>query len=345
MALRALVLLLTALLLQVPAASAAPKLPLSHSGRWITDADGRVVVLHGHNMVYKRPPYAPAAAGFGDDDAAFLAGEGVNTMRVGIIYKAVEPSPGSYDDAYLDSIASTVQTLGAHGIVSLLDFHQDLYNERFQGEGFPDWAVQDDGLPNPTLGFPGNYLGNSALQRAFDHFWANDGGVQDRYAAAWAHVAARFRDDPNVLGYDLLNEPWPGTVWEPCANPVGCPEFDGKLAQFSKRTLTAIRAADPETLVFYEPNVLFNDGADTQLPDFGDTGLGMSFHDYCLTAENGGAGCAQFDDLVFSNAEAHAAETGDTLLLTEWGAIDDPGVLVPMGERAGRVMVGGQHWP
>ena len=81
----------------------------------------------------------------------------------------------------------------------MLDFHQDLYNERFQGEGWPDWAVQDDGLPaEPKAGFPANYLVMPALQRAFDHFWANDpgpGGVglQDRYAAAWAHVAARFR--------------------------------------------------------------------------------------------------------------------------------------------------------
>ena len=76
-----------------------------------------------------------------------------------MIYTAVEPSPGSYDDAYLAGIARTVATLGRHGIYSLLDFHQDMYNERFAGEGFPDWSVQDDGLPNtPNLGFPGNYV-------------------------------------------------------------------------------------------------------------------------------------------------------------------------------------------
>ena len=67
-------------------------------------------------------------------------------------------SPGSYDDNYLASIAQTVATLASHGIVSLLDFHQDLYNEAFQGEGAPAWAVQTGGLPNPQLGFPGNYF-------------------------------------------------------------------------------------------------------------------------------------------------------------------------------------------
>jgi endoglycosylceramidase len=54
------------------AASAGPTTPLGHSGRWITDAKGRVVLLHGVNMVYKRAPYYPAATGFGPDDAAFL---------------------------------------------------------------------------------------------------------------------------------------------------------------------------------------------------------------------------------------------------------------------------------
>ncbi len=82
-------------------------------------------------------------------------------MRVGIIWKALEPSPGRYDAAYVAQIANTVRTLARHGVLSLLDFHQDLYNEQFQGEGAPDWAVQDGGLPNlPKAGFPNNYLVN-----------------------------------------------------------------------------------------------------------------------------------------------------------------------------------------
>jgi endoglycosylceramidase len=277
------------------------------------------VILHGLNMVNKRPPYAPDAVGFGDDDAAFLASEGYDAVRVGVIYKAVEPQPGVYDDAYLDRIRGTVETLARHGIVSLLDFHQDLYNERFQGEGFPDWAVMDDGLPaQPQEGFPGNYLVQPALNRAFDHFWNDDGGLQEHYAAAWAHVAARFRGDDAVLGFDLFNEPWPGTGWQQCANPAGCPAFDAKLSAFDDRVIKAIRAVEPDRLAFYEPNVIFNDGADTNLADTGDAHAAMSFHDYCLTSDSGGpsAGCQQFDDLVFQHADAHAAKTGDALLLT-----------------------------
>ena len=50
--------------------------PLEPSGRWLTDTLGRVVILHGFNYVAKSPPFYPAAFGFGDDDAAFLAAEG-----------------------------------------------------------------------------------------------------------------------------------------------------------------------------------------------------------------------------------------------------------------------------
>jgi endoglycosylceramidase len=185
------------------AASAAAR--IGHAGRWITDGSGRVVVVHGLNMVYKVRPYYPAATGFGPDDAAFLQRMGLSVVRVGVIWKAVEPTPGVYNDQYLKHIAATVRTLAMHGIFSLLDFHQDMYNERFQGEGAPDWAVQDDGLPNAMNGFPVNYATNPALQRAEDHFWANSAGpggvgLQDRYAAAWRHVARQFRTIRGVLG-------------------------------------------------------------------------------------------------------------------------------------------------
>ena len=76
------------------------------SGQWIVDGSGRVLVLHGLNMVYKRAPYAPDHVGFGRDDARFLARQGFTTVRLGLIWKAVEPQPGVYDDAYLARIRS-----------------------------------------------------------------------------------------------------------------------------------------------------------------------------------------------------------------------------------------------
>jgi endoglycosylceramidase len=303
--------------------ASGPVLPLAHAGRWITDARGRVVEMHGINMVDKLAPYDPAATGFGDDDAAFLRRIGLNAVRVGVIWKAVEPQPGVYDDAYLGRIADTVRTLAAHGIVSLIDFHQDMYNERFQGEGAPDWAVQDDGLPAvPKLGFPANYETMPALQHTFDHFWENSpgpGGVglQDRYAAAWRHVALRLRSTAGVLGYDLFNEPFPGTPWATCAGSAGCPAFDAKLTAFDARVDRAIRTVDPRTLIFYEPNVVFDFGFVTNVGALGDPRAVFSWHDYCLTNE--AQGCSSHAT-VFANAERHVAMTGEGTMMTEFGA-------------------------
>ncbi len=330
----------------VTPAWASPALPLGHAGRWITDASGRVVVVHGINMVYKLPPYYPAAAGFGDDDAAFLHAIGFNAVRVGVIWKAVEPQPGSYDDSYLAQIAGTVRTLARHGIVSLLDFHQDMLNEQFQGEGFPDWAVQAGGLLNPALGFPGNYLANPALGHALDQFYANapgPGGIglQDRLAAAWAHVGTYFRKQSSVLGYELLNEPFPGTAWEPCALPSGCPAFDAELAALYRKLATAIRTQDQRSLIWYEPNPLFNFGPATALPGLGDPHAGFSFHDYCLGASP--QGCST-EAPPFANALAHVAATHEAVMMTEFGATNLVGDLEGMVARADANMVPWLEW-
>ena len=339
--------LLASLSVLVSSAGAAtgPTPPLANAGGWITDAAGRVVIIHGVNEVYKVGSYAPKDIGFDQDDARFLERNGFNGVRLGVIYKGLEPNPPSagrpvYDDGYLEKIADTQRVLAHRRIFSQIDFHQDLFNERFQGEGWPDWQVEDDGLPNPQNGFPDNYASNPALNRAFDHFWANDkvGGVrlQDAYAAAWRHVAARFAGSPYLLGYDLLNEPWPGSVWPLCFSAAGCAAFEqNQLTGFTKRVLAAIRQVDPATLVFYEPLVMFNFGIPTQMGDVGDPRTGFSFHDYC------GAGC---DDEVFANAVARAQATGDPPLNTEFGATTDPAELGRVVAAADKHMTGWMYW-
>src|SRR4051794_10624664 len=334
-------------------AAAAPQPPFGHAGGFITDADGRVFISHGVNMVYKVAPYEPSAAGFGEDDAAFLADEGFNSVRLGVIYKAVEPRPGVYDDAYLDKLTQTAALLEKHGIAPLVDFHQDMYNEKYQGEGWPDWAVFDDGAPNqPLLGFPNNYLVNPAVSRAFDNFWANvDGpggvGIGDRYAQAWKHVAARFAGHDGVLGYDLVNEPWPGTGWQQCINTAGCPAFDqGRFADFYRRTISAVRQSDSRHLAFYEPAVTYNFGGGTQLPKFDDSNVAMSWHDYCLspTAGAGAPACTQAELKPFQNSQARTKSTTDPTLVTEFGATDDVSDIKRIVDYADQYMVGWQYW-
>src|SRR4051812_16897780 len=328
-------------------AVAAPKAPFGRAGGFITDADGRVFISHGVNMVYKVAPYEPSVSGFGEDDAEFLAREGFNSVRLGVIYKAVEPQPGVYDDAYLDKIAQTAALLIKHGIAPLVDFHQDMFNEKFQGEGWPDWAVIDDGALNqPQAGFPNNYLTNPALNRAFDNFWANTNGIGDHYAQAWRHVAERFASQSGVLGYDLLNEPWPGTGWQQCINTAGCPAFDqGRFTEFYRRTIAAIRQADPRHIAFYEPAVTYNFGGGTSVPDF-DPPVAMSWHDYCLAPTSGPStsACERSELMPFQNSDARTKSTGDATLVTEFGATEDLADIKRVADYADEFKVGWQYW-
>lgn len=334
-------------------AAATPDLPLSTQGRWIVDADGRVVVVHGQNRVAKTPPYAPDADGFAEDDAAFLAAEGDTMVRLGVIWTAVEPQPGVYDDAYLARIEATVRMLARHGILSLLDFHQDMVNERFQGQGYPDWAVfPTRGLPNPKLGFPTNYLLNPALDLQYDRLLANAKGpggigIQDRYADAWRHVAARFRDVPGVAGYDLINEPWPGSAWPTCISPSGCSKPDRQLHAFQARVAARIRTVDTRSPIWFEPFSTFNAYATTRMPALPDPNAVFSFHAYCpiegltLTAS---PLCVPSDQTVLRRAEAYAKRSNSSLVLTEFGATDDVRTLERVVSLADKAMVGWQHW-
>ncbi len=355
-------LVLIALLAITAGAAAKPRPPLAHEGPWFIDADGRVVILHGHNMVYKVGSYRPADAGFGANDARWLKRHGFNTIRLGIIYKGLEPGPPSgsekpdYRRGYIRSIARTESQLAKHGIFTLLDFHQDLYNERFQGEGWPDWQVIDDGVPaEPQQGFPANYIVNAGLQRAFDNFWANTAvegrGLQRAYGDAWKRVAVKFRDRPYVAGYDLLNEPWPGSAFntDNCFNPAGCATFDqSTLGPFNERMISMIRLVDPYSLIFYEPLVTFDFSADSKLADTGDPAAGFSFHNYCLPGAFGGPGsgpsCEPLEDTVFANADKQSEETGDVPFLTEFGATDDLETIERIVRLADDHMTSWQYW-
>ena len=350
------------LALLVPASATAAPRKLTHEGRWITDARGRVVVMHGWNVVSKVGSYRPEDTGFGRDDAKFLRRHGFNTVRLGVIYKGLEPDPPGadgkprYRHGYLRSIKRTQRLLARYGIYTLLDFHQDLYNERFEGEGWPDWQTIDDGVPSePKVGFPGNYVVNLGLQRAFDNFWENTPvhgvGLQDRYAAAWKHVAQRFRRSRRVLGYNIINEPWPGSVYPTCISPTGCPVFDTQtLEPFSERVIAAIRQADRRTLVWYAPVVMFDFGADSSHGDTGDPRAGFAFNMYCLAGgflpanPVGDASCETTYEITLDNAETQSEETGDALLMTEYGATNDVAVIEQIVDLADDRMMSWQQW-
>ena len=118
-----------------------------------------------------------------------------------------EPSPSST----CDHVAATVKLLAQYGIYTLLDMHQDVYNQNFRGEGAPDWAVCTNNVPIvPEGGRWSNNYSNPTLQTAVGHFWANDvvGNLQGNYDLVWKTVAQKFKNNPWVVGYDPFNEPF-----------------------------------------------------------------------------------------------------------------------------------------
>ncbi|MGV2806536.1 cellulase family glycosylhydrolase, partial [Clostridium perfringens] len=120
------------------------------------------------------------------------------------------------DDAYLSRIKQQVVWAEQNDLYVFLDMHQDLYSLLY-GDGAPAWAPLSDDLPHVTGHIWSDaYLESPAVNRALDHFWRNtsasDGiGLQDHYAAMWKHAAQFMADCPNIIGYDMMNEPYPGT--------------------------------------------------------------------------------------------------------------------------------------
>ena len=296
-----------------------PVAPLGEAGRWLVDAEGRVVTLHGVNEVEKSAPYYPAAGGFDEDDARLLAENGFTTVRLGVVVGGLMPSPGVVDRAYVENLAQTVDLLARHKIFVLLDFHQDGYGPKYNGNGFPDWMGIDDGLPNPPAQFPLYYVQNPAMQRAFESFWQNrpavDGrGLQDHFVDGLRAVVRRFRHQPYVLGYELMNEPWPGAAWEPClVPPDGCAAAEQELlAPFHRKATAAVWALTRTQPVYVEPFVLFNFGqTGTSLPG-PRSGNVLSFHSYALDVAG--------EEAVVRHAVAAAVRDQRPLVATEFGA-------------------------
>lgn len=325
------VLIATGVLAPVAGAAWPPPEPLSPAGRWIVDADGRVVVLRGVNMVDKRPPYLPASKGFGADDARFLRAAGFSAVRLGMIHKGLEAVRGRYDDAYLEGFVESVRALRAEGLLVVADFHQDYFNERTGGEGFPDWMVQVAGPPTRPDAWP------------FDALWRNASGFGDAFAAAWERAAARLAREPGIVGYDLLNEPFPGTREQECAQVQGCRSFDERvLTPFFARTAAAARRGDPARMTFVEPHVIFNGGARSWLGAVG-PGAGLSFHLYCFE-RSGLEPCSVRRAWVLDNAEELGKRHGWPLLLSEFGATDRVEENDLIAGEADRRMLSWLHW-
>jgi endoglycosylceramidase len=190
---------------------------ISVKDRMFVDQDGRQVILHGISLVDKDPQTCYLA--FRDPSLFRTFREwGFNCVRLGVIWAGLEPEPGRIDEGYLQGLDEQIAFARENELCVFLDMHQDLYSVLY-ADGAPGWATMTHGQPHITRSdvWSDAYFTSPAVQAALDSFWRNapapDGiGLQDHYAAAWSVLAERYAGNPAVVGYDLMNEPFPGSV-------------------------------------------------------------------------------------------------------------------------------------
>jgi endoglycosylceramidase len=308
-------------------ATAMAQDPLAVKGSRIVDGRGRQVILHGANTVFKRSPYYPPLT---RNDFGRMRSWGFNAIRLGVIWAGLEPQPGVIDQGYLAHLAAIVALAGRERFWVLLDMHQDLYAERFTGEGAPEWAVKDDGIPFTPV--PGDFALNyttPAVGRAFTSFWADRDGIRTQYVNAFSALGKRFKGTDAVLGYDLFNEP---SCELQAGPPCMIPPDPGAATQFLmplyNQLVPALRAADPRHPVFYEDAVTVNQGYPFLIggpggPSWPFPNQGLSHHVYCSEQIRAGVPCPQQEREAASNAVAIARHNRVAPLQTEFGATDD----------------------
>jgi endoglucanase len=152
---------------------------------------------------------------FSDEDAKFIRSMGLNLVRLPFNYRHFEDdmNPTVILEAGLRHLDRVIKICTDHEIYTILDLHAAA------GYQNQDWHSD-----NPS-------------QQAF--FWQHK-HFQDRAIWLWEIIAARYKDNPWVAGYDPLNEP---------SDPTG-----ERLDAFYRRVVAAIRKIDPEHIIFLEGN-------------------------------------------------------------------------------------------
>jgi endoglucanase len=150
---------------------------------------------------------------FTEPDATYIHSLGLNLLRIPINYHLFEDdmNPRVIKEsafAYLDSV---IERCARHQIYTIIDLHA---------------------LPGSQ-----NQHWHSDNATHVASFWIHK-DFQDRALHLWEVIAKRYKNEPWVAGYDLINEP---------AEPTG-----EKLFPYYKRLRDAIRKIDPDHILFLE---------------------------------------------------------------------------------------------
>mmetsp|Transcript_10312 Transcript_10312/g.10251 ORF Transcript_10312/g.10251 Transcript_10312/m.10251 type:complete len:530 (+) Transcript_10312:35-1624(+) len=274
------------------AGSVTAVIKVNTTTKMFQDDYGRSVIFHGVNVVVKSAPYIPITTSFDPQmslcpqDIQNLANWGFNFVRLGVMWQAVETSPGVYNTTYLQLINNLVNQLGAAGLYTLVDAHQDVFARRICGEGVPDFYAQNlsdtCGELSPVLeGFGActpmskfnftydangdplisdclthmfaDYYATPQAMDAFNRLYKNINGLQDKFLAYWNVVSQYFVNNNYVVGYDPINEPLAADMYtEPTYAVPGVFDKEG-LQPLYQKVNNVVRKYDSNKILFFEP--------------------------------------------------------------------------------------------
>lgn len=231
----------------------------SDGQEYIADEQGRAMSFRGINVKADHPAEMATDQLMADAEA-----RGFNLLRLAVYWDEMEPTDDVWAEDYFAEIATVMDRAEAHGLWVALDMHQDTFSTAFNGKGIPLWATDDGGLPFEDQGsFLLNYLQPGSMEA-----WENLYERPDLRAAqvdAWEELVQRFGDRANLLGYDLLNEPFGKMRTGEDLFAAAARVERTQLTPMYQRLTTAIRRLDPKRWVFVEPPNLASLGIATNL--------------------------------------------------------------------------------
>ncbi|MBI5502555.1 MAG: cellulase family glycosylhydrolase [Deltaproteobacteria bacterium] len=284
----------------------------------LADDEGRAVFYIGVNLgeETKRPPdFLPD---LGDGELELLEEWGVTLVRFLVLWEAIEPERGVFDEAYLGTVRAQLDRLAAHGIDAVLDMHQDIFGRGFGFAGAPRWACDEAHYADFTPMEPWfmNYFSED-VEACFDALWS-DRTLWDELRDAWAHAAAALGAHPAVIGFDLFNEPFQGSIATTTFEREVLPAFHAHLA-------AAFTGAAAAKRVFVEPAVTYDFSPQTRLPPFA-AGEGFAPHYYPTFVAAGSYSGRESDVAAdLRDMAGDAARLGGPLFLGEFGIANDAG--------------------
>ena len=214
-----------------------------------------------------------------EDDIAFIAATGANTVRLPFHYKlfTVEDYLGSNDpEEGFSRFDDVVGWCRKHGLKVVLDMHSC--------PGGQTGTNHDDSYGYPWL------FRSEALQR--------------EYCGIWRRIAARYADEPVVLAYDVMNEPIP---WYHSDKD----ELNALMAPVQRRAADAIREVDRNHVIIFAGAQCNSNFAPFDGFSFGENEM-LSCHYYSF-------GNPKYDDKAVAKFAAVAAKANVPMYMGETG--------------------------